>query len=166
MPTTSSISFSKSNGDDKFEREFLALRAGEPIDLWLKSMSAKKTNEASDSILTTLLVELHKKVDRLERVLNNQNEQQSLLEFNDIQIDLIGFEHFKLKEPLLVPNEIYFARVKLPIFPKREMTLFFEALDDKLAKLAKIGEVDERDWSLHITSVERSMIRVQKELSK
>lgn len=165
MPTTSTISFSK-GGDDRFEREFLSSRAGEPIELWLKSMSSKKSNDSSDPILTTLLVELHKKVDALERLLNNQKEQRELLEFNDVKIDLIGFEHFKLKESLLVANESYFARANLPVFPKREIILFFEALDDKLAKVTKIAEVDERDWSMHITAIERSMIRTQKEQIK
>ncbi len=52
----------------------------------------------------------------------------------------------------------------MPIFPKRDVAIFFEALDEKTAKITRINESDESDYNGYVTARERAMIRELKEM--
>lgn len=78
-------------------------------------------------------------------------------------IDEIGFEHFNLSEEVLEKGRIYYGRVEMPVYPKRDIGIFFKALNPTLAKIVKIHERDEREWSAYMTARERVLIREIKE---
>ena len=52
----------------------------------------------------------------------------------------------------------------MPIFPKRDVAIFFEALDEETAKITRINESDESDYNGYVTARERAMIRELKEV--
>jgi hypothetical protein len=74
----------------------------------------------------------------------------------------IGFEHIKLEKELLDEGMEYYMRVSMPVFPKREIPIFVKALDSRVAKILKIHDKDEKDWSAYMMARERVMIREAK----
>lgn len=82
---------------------------------------------------------------------------------HEVAIESIGFEHFKLSEGLLKEGAEYYGRVAMPVHPKRDVGIFFTALDDSLAKITKMHERDEREWGAYLTARERVLIREAKE---
>jgi hypothetical protein len=78
-------------------------------------------------------------------------------------IESIGFEHFKLSEDILEEGVEYYARVEMPIHPKRDVPIFFIAQTKSLAKIIKIHEQDEREWATYLTARERVLIREARE---
>ncbi len=149
--------------EEIFSKEYNALSEFEedPVGQWLKLAKARGETGESDQVLLTLLVELHKKVDRLTDIIKGEEKAHLTLREHTM-INNIGFEHIMIEENLFVAGERYYARVEMPVFPKREIPLFLNALSDNVASISNIHEKDERDWATYVTARERVMIREAK----
>jgi hypothetical protein len=148
---------------EEFEREYHQLSESDddPIGQWLKMAKARGETAESDPVLLKLMIELHRKIDSLERLIKNEEPKRVGLTCKEM-IDSIGFENFMLKNPSLQEGELYYGRIEMPVYPKRDVGVFFKAEDDKLAKIVKMHERDIKDWSAYVTARERVMIREMK----
>ena len=156
-----SVQFERVSVDTEgFEREYSRICESEDdaIGQWMRVAKAKGETSESDPVVIQLLVELYRKMDRLEQlILRTEPERIALSQKGEI--GRIGFEHFELTEPLLSPGERYYARLELPVHPRRETPLFFEALSPVLAKIVRIHPRDESEWGAYMMARERMMIR-------
>lgn len=143
-----------------FKREYQQLSESDddPIAQWLKLAKAKGETAESDPVLLNLLVELHRKVDNLERLIKDEKPKRLTLRFAK-NIAKIGFEHFALDEAGFEPSKRYYGRIEMPIYPKRDVAVLFVAVDEKLAKIEQMHERDEREWASYLTARERVLIR-------
>jgi hypothetical protein len=160
-----SVEFSEASlNSDEYLREYQQLNESDddPINQWLKLAKAKGDTNESDPVLLNLVVELHRKIDSLERFLKN-DEPNRLSLINEADIESIGFEHFKLKEDVMQEGTEYYGRVQMPVHPKRDVPVFFTAVDKSLAKINKIHDRDEKEWSAYLTARERVLIREARE---
>ncbi len=165
VPAPISIQFSEASLDkEAYEREFQQLSESDddPISQWLKLAKARGDTAETDPVLLNLVVELHRKIDALEAFLKNEVPKRVSLT-QEAEIDSIGFEHFKLKEPLLEAGKIYYGRVAMPVHPKRDVGLFFKAVDSQLAEIVRMHERDEKEWAAYMTARERILIRQTRE---
>ncbi|TKI68411.1 hypothetical protein FCU45_10385 [Sulfurimonas crateris] len=159
------IAFSELETDkEAYLREYQQLSESDedPINQWLKLARAKGDTSDTDPVLLNLMVELYRKVDNLEKFLKNEEPKRVSLT-HEVAIESIGFEHFKLSEAVLQEGVEYYGRVAMPVHPKRDVGIFFTALDSSLAKITKMHERDEREWSAYLTARERVLIREAKE---
>ncbi|MCF6201816.1 MAG: hypothetical protein L3J42_06830 [Hydrogenimonas sp.] len=148
---------------DEFEREYQSLSEVEedPIGQWLKIAKARGETKETDPVLLNLLVELHRKVDILTQIVKNEEPKRVPLSYHG-HIESIGFEHFRLSEPLLQRGKRYYGRIAMPVFPKRDVAIWFDALDGNLAKIVRMHERDVKEWNSYVTARERIMIREMK----
>ena len=160
-----SICFSEADIDkDAYEREYQQLSESDddPISQWLKLAKARGDTRETDPILLELVVELHRKIDALEMFLKDEVPKRvSLLCAS--AIESIGFEHFKLEGGMLESGKLYYGRIEMPIHPKHDVGVFFEAIDTALAKIVRMHERDEREWNAYVTARERVLIREARE---
>mgnify|MGYP003598782472 FL=1 len=164
VETSLNIVFSKGNSDDKaYKQEFMSLLMlyDDPLSLWLNSDKIRKQSQESDQVLLTLVAELHRKIDTLSMQLNNKNASHLQLEKKE-RINAIGFEYFGFEEACLVQGWTYYGRIDMPVFPRREVALFFEALSPYVAKITLMHEDDKKDWGAYMVACERAMIRRMK----
>jgi len=147
-------------GDEKFLREFNSILPGDEdaLGAWLKRAKSRGETKESDQVLLTLLIELHRKVDALSDYIKNEHKQYLLLN-ESANIDEIGFTHIKISEEKFQKDEIYYARIAMPIFPKRNLSLYLRAVSENLVKIENMHEEDEADWNAYVTARERVMIR-------
>ena len=111
--------------------------------------------------MLTLLVELHRKVDALTAIV--KNEETHYLELLHVGVvDGVGFEHFSVEDGVLEIGKRYYGRILMPLFPKREVPLFFEAVEPNLAKIEMMHDSDMSDWNAYVVARERLMIRQMK----
>ncbi len=160
-----SISFSKSCLDmEKFTREYhkLGQTDGGELSKWLKATKMRGEANDSDPVLLHLMIELHKKIDNLEKLIKHEVPNNLKLE-SIFDIDSIGFEHFKLSQEILVVDEKYYGRLDMPIYPKRDIGIFFQAITPSLAQIIKIHDRDQSAWNLYLRARERVLIREKKE---
>ena len=150
------------NGEN-YEREFHQMSESDedPIGQWLKLAKARGDTSESDPVLLNLMVELYRKMEKLEQLLTMSAPTRLPLE-QEGTIESIGYEHFKLKEGALKPGVRYYGRVEMPVHPKRDIAVFFEALDHSLAKITQMHDRDEKEWASYLTARERVMIRQMK----
>lgn len=156
-----SVAFEKVSANPQgFEREYTRLNESEDdaIGQWLRGAKAKGETSESDPAVIHLLVELYRKMDRLENLLLNNAPERVKLSCGG-EIGRIGFEHFELTEPLLIPGEEYYGRLELPVHPRRETALYFEAVSPVLARISRIHPRDENEWGAYMMARERVMIR-------
>ena len=152
---------------DEFKKEYDSLSEYEEdtIGQWLKLAKAKGDTRDSDQVLLTLMVELHRKIDELTALV--KNEEREFVNLKNIQrIEGIGYEHFKFEKDILSQGIEYYARIAMPIFPKREIPLFFKAVSENTAEIILMHEKDIKDWSAYVVARERVMIRELKKRNK
>lgn len=149
--------------EELFKKEFdkLSQVDDDSIGHWLKLAKARGETRDSDQVLLTLVIELHRKVDELTKIIKDEVPKRIKLA-NKTNIESIGFEHFIVEEALFEINESYYARINLPTFPKREIPLFFIGVDNKTAKIKLIHERDSKDWDSYMVARERVLIREMK----
>lgn len=160
-----SLVFCKADIDkEAYLREYQQLSESDddPINQWLKLAKAKGDTSDSDPVVLNLLVELHRKIDALERFIKNE-EPKRLSLVDEAAIESIGFEHFKVEVDTLEEGVEYYGRVEMPVHPKRDVAIFFVAVDKSLAKITKIHERDEKEWGAYLTARERVLIREARE---
>ncbi|MEF3192370.1 MAG: hypothetical protein K6347_07490, partial [Campylobacterales bacterium] len=125
---------------------------------WLKMAYARGEAQESDRLLLTLLVELHRKVDRLEKLI--KGDPVKLLDLGQaIEVDWLGFEHIKFNTPTLETDQIYYARAYLPTLTNQPIPLFLRALNPTLAHIERIHERDAKEWDGYIFARERMGIQ-------
>lgn len=148
---------------DIYEREYQQLSDSDddPIHRWLKLAKAKGETSETDPILLELMISLHHKIDSLEMLIKNEIPKRIELS-TFVNIDSIGFEYFKIENPVLKEGREYYGRVEMPIHPKRDIGIFFKAQSKTLAKIIRIHERDEKEWSAYMTARERVIIREAK----
>ena len=151
--------------ESEFLREFDKLSGNEddPLGAWIKRAQANGDTKESDQVILTLLVELHRKFDELNADIKNEKFVKLELAQSSV-LDGINFENFRIKEAKFNEGARYYGRIFMPIFPKRDVAIFFEALDEKTAKITRINESDESDYNGYVTARERAMIRELKEV--
>ena len=160
-----SLLFSEASSQrELFEREYQQLSDSDdnPINQWLKLAKARGETSDTDPVLLQLVVELHNKIDALEMFLKNETPKRVSLTV-EAHIDSIGFEHFNLSDELLDEGKEYYGRIEMPVHPKRDVGVFFIAQSKTLAKIVKIHERDEKEWSAYMTARERVLIREARE---
>ena len=163
-----SLVFSEASIDEEgFLREYQQLDESDenPINQWLKQAKAKGDTADTDSVLLNLMIELHRKIDGLERFIKNE-EPKRLSLTDEVEIESIGFEHFKISDELLKEGTLYYGRIEMPVHPKRDVAVFFTAVDKSLVKISKIHERDEKEWGVYLTARERVLIREARESKK
>lgn len=144
----------------EFEREYQILGEGDDdaIGQWLRVAKAKGETSESDPVVLHLIVELYRKLDRLEQIMTNSMPSHFPLQHNKA-VSSIGFEHFEISEPLLSEGSCYYGRIILPLQNRRVVPLYFEALSPRLAKMTQIHPSDEKEWDSYMMSRERKKIR-------
>ncbi len=149
---------------EAYEREYQQLSEADEdaISQWLKLAKAKGDTRDTDQVLLQLVVELHRKIDTLEMFLKDEVPQRISL-VNEGRIESIGFEHFNVEESLFEVGKVYYGRIEMPIYPKRDVGVFFEAMSETLVKFLKIHDRDEKEWSAYMTARERVLIRESRE---
>lgn len=154
------IDFSVFNEDEDLLREFNLLSESDddPVGQWLKLAKSRGDTSDSDQVLLTLLVELHRKADDLSAYVKNESTEYIKLEKSS-QIDSIGFENFHTKLNVFEVGRVYYGRILMPIFPKREVPVFFEGIEGNLAQIKRLHDRDRKDWNAYVTARERVMIR-------
>ncbi len=145
-----------------FEKEFLNLSEAEvdSIGHWVKLKKASGEIDNSLKVVVDMLVELNRKIERLEHSLNqNHDKKLEELDFLD-EVIFIGFEHFQLQETTnLKVDNLYYGRINLQTYPPREFPVFFRFLENGLCYIERMHERDEKDWASYFRAKERIMIR-------
>ena len=161
VPAPISLVFSPvSLNEEEFEREYHRLSESDedPIGQWLKLAKARGDMADSDPVLLNLLIELHRKVDNLERLIKNEEPERLELS-SQADIEGIGYGYFKIKNEAFEAGQLYYGRIEMPVYPKRDIGIFFSAEDATLARITKMHERDEKEWGSYLTARERVMIR-------
>jgi len=168
VPAPISLVFSvKTTDEEAYLREYhqLSETDDDPISQWLKLAKARGETRDSDPVLLNLIIELHRKIDALEMFLKD-TEPKRLSLTSAVEIESIGFEHFKLSEDILEEGQLYYGRIFMPVHPKRDIAVYFTAVDSTLASISKMHERDEKEWAGYMTARERVLIREAKEAKK
>lgn len=139
----------------------LSFSEEDPLGAWLKRAKARGETKNTDDVLLNLLVHLHRKVDALSEAVSGVKRELLSLELS-VLTNEIGFEYVGFGEPVLIPNKRYYARISLPVFPKRDMAVYLGAISQSVAHIDVMHEDDRGDWDSFVASKEREMIRAMR----
>lgn len=164
IPADIELDYQEDFGGTDFQNDFDSHSEvdDDPVGHWLRIAKARGETINTDSVLVTLLVELHRKIDELTDKIDGVKPPKIHLEHEGI-IASIHFDYFRLKAPGFQKGKRYYGRAKMPSFPKRDITLFFEAINETDGKIIQVHDRDEKAWSTYVAARERVMIRKLKE---
>ena len=158
IPAPLFIEFEEDKEEFKEEYDKLGAEIDDPVGQYLKMAKAKGETKDSDKDAIELLTALHRKVDQVLSLL--QNEQKELMELKyTAKITHIGYEYFKIKEEMFIPNQKYYARLDIPFFPQREVPIYFIAVDTQVAEIITMHDRDIKDYNAFVAARERAIIR-------
>ena len=162
IPTTLNFSYEEVRDSNKkeFQEEYNLLSEynSDGIEDWIKKLQAKGQMQDTDQVLLKLIVELHKKVDRIESILKNENEQLLPLQHKS-KIYAIHFDYIQAEKYTFLIDTIYYARISLPVFPKKELPIYLIGIKDDIAKIHVINQKNADEWIAFVMSKEREEIR-------
>lgn len=164
VPAPLSMVFSIATLDDeRFSREYQSLSGvdDDPIGQWLKLAKAKGDTQETDKVLLQLMIEMHRKIDQLEGIIKNEKPKRISLSAQ-AEVARIGFEIFELDSDVFEAGTIYYARINMPVYPQREVAIFFEAVNGRRGTIKRIHDRDQSEWNAYVTARERIMIREMK----
>jgi len=161
IPAPLFIEFEEEKESFKEEYAKLGAEIDDPVGQYIKMAKARGETGDTDKVLLELVVALHRKVDELTNLIKNETKELIPLKYSS-KITDIGFEHFKLKDKILTPNQKYYARLDISFFPQREVPLYFVAIDEQIAEILIMHDRDIKDYNAFITARERAIIREKK----
>ena len=164
IPVHISLVYSEASiNKEQYTKEFSQLSESDddPISQWLKLAKGRGETSETDPVLLNLVVELHRKIDALEMFLKGTEPKRISL-INAVDIESIGFGYFKIVDGDFEVGTEYYGRVLMPVHPKRDVPVFFKAIDNSLVEIVKIHERDEKEWNSYLTARERVLIREAK----
>ena len=163
IPSPLLIKFEEDKEIFKEEFDKLGAEIDDPIGQYLKMAKARGETGDTDKVLLELVVALHRKIDELTQLIKQEEKICLSLKY-EAKISDIGFEYFKFKEPILIPKQKYYGRIDIPFFPKREVPIYFEAIDKEIGEILVMHDRDIKDYNAFITARERAIIREKKGL--
>ena len=152
------IVFEEDNSSFKEEFNKLGAEMNDPIGQWIKLAKARGDTKETDPVLLELIVQLHRKVDELSALIKGEDKNLLKLKYS-AKIEAINFDYFKLSENILKINQKYYGRIFLPVFPKREIAIYFEGIEANIAKITLMHDKDRKDYDSFIMARERAIIR-------
>jgi hypothetical protein len=161
IPAPLKIEFEEDKREFKEEYDKLGAEIDDPVGQYIKMAKARGETKESDKVLLELLVALHRKIDDLTNIIKNEKKELINLKYLT-KITEIGYEYFKLKEPLLNKNQKYYGRIDIPFFPKREVPIYFIAVDKQIGEILIMHDRDIKDYNAFVAARERAIIREKK----
>jgi hypothetical protein len=137
------------------EFESLSENNQDPLTSWIKLAKAKGNIENND-ILLNLVVELHRKLDKIENLIEKKTPTYINLK-QTAKIIGIGHNYFQLDTT--IKEENMYARIDMPVFPKRFIPIMFSHVQDNIYKIDLMHNRDTLDYDSYIATRERSLIR-------
>jgi hypothetical protein len=159
------VAFSpEGDNSEEFRLEFdrFAESDDDPMSEWLKLARARGETKESDPVALAMLIDLHRKIDELTRLVKGEKVRRTELKYS-VRLDGLNYTHFRVENPVFKRGERYYARIAMPVFPMRDLGFYFIAASDKIAELALLHERDQKAWDGYAASRERAMIRQMKE---
>ena len=154
------------HGKELFEAEFekFSETDSDPISQWVKKAKAKGELDSDDYTVVYLLTELQRKVDELTKIIKNETQDRIHLQYRST-IESCWYEEIELAGEEFEEGKIYYARLDLPIFPKREVPMFIKASNSTTAVIVRMHERDRKDWDSYLVTKEREQILDMKGLA-
>ncbi|MFP4333052.1 MAG: hypothetical protein ACLFQJ_07090 [Campylobacterales bacterium] len=165
VKTALSLEFQEvDEGSFEIEEEYERLSESDddPIGHWLRIAKARGETKDSDMLVVNLIVELYRKIDELSEEIKGSKKSFYTLSRSAKVIGL-GHRRLLLEKEELEVGQLYYGRINMPVFPRRTIPVFFEAIEPVRGKIVKIHQRDEMDIDRYVTSRERSIIRELKE---
>jgi len=153
------------DNNEKFEHEFNLIGVAEEnsITQGIKHAKVRGELDETNALMLNIMAELYRKMEKIEQILSKGKLNRLELSSQGL-IESIGLEHFKLSSESLEVGKHYYGRMEIATFPKREIALYFEAVEPSLAKIETIHVRDKEAWGYYMTACERVMIRQMKGL--
>lgn len=151
------------DNNEKFEHEFNQIGVAEEnsITQGIKHVKVRGELDETNALMLNIMAELYRKMEKIEMLLSKGKLNRLELSSQGL-IESIGLEHFKLSSDTLEIGKHYYGRMEIATFPKREIALYFEAIEPSLAKIENIHVRDKEAWGYYMTACERVMIRQMK----
>ena len=155
------------NNKKQLQQEFDSLgeHNQDPIGSYIKLAKARGETRENDDLLLSLIIELHRKIDNLENILLKKEDTRLPLNYSSPVLAL-GHTHLQITNLDIMPQSKFYGRIKIPVFPPREIPLYFSSTKGNIGKIDFMHNKDSIDYDMYITARERSLIRQMKGLDE
>lgn len=144
-----------------FEEEFnkLNINTGLPIEKMINRY--KNKSDSNNAQVFEILLEIYKKIDKIEKILEDEKIEYIKLENNNYTKS-IGHGFLILIENELKIDTSYYVRLFTPSFRSKAISFFGVAIQDNILKITQMSERDIKEFDNFVVNIERESLRVRK----
>lgn len=155
------LEYEEIENEEKFIAEYTMLDHSSD-NKHLQNLIAKNKNEEAGEAMMEILVEIYQKLINIENQLLSKKQNLIPLKNNDF-ISALGHGIICIKNANLIPNQDYYMRLKMPIFPERVIGIFAKAFHEEILKITKMHTKDIQDFDAYIAKIERENLKHNKQ---
>lgn len=160
VPCSIEISYDKSS--DIYEEEYIRIidNNTDGFENYLEKLKSKNKIDEDSEVILEVLAQIYHKIISIEKTIHQKEDKLCLLEKQGF-ICALGHGVICTHSMDFEVGMSYYLRFELPVFPKRMIGVFGEAIDAQVLKITKMHQKDIEDFDMYIANKEMENLRLK-----
>lgn len=160
VPCSIEISYDKSS--DIYEEEYIQIidNNADGFENYLEKLKSKNKIDEDSEVILEVLAQIYHKIISIEKTIHQKEDKLCLLEKQGV-ICALGHGVICTHSMDFEVGMSYYLRFELPVFPKRMIGVFGEAIDAQVLKITKMHQKDIEDFDMYIANKEMENLRLK-----
>lgn len=160
VPCSIEISYDRSS--DIYEEEYIRIvdNNSDGFENYLEKLKSKNKIDGDTEVILEVLAQIYHKVVAIEKTIHQNEDKLELLQKQGV-ICALGHGVICTHSMDFEVGMSYYLRFELPVFPKRMIGVFGEAIDGQVIKITKMHQKDIEDFDMYIANKEMENLRLK-----
>lgn len=147
---------------DIYEEEYTRLidSNSDGFENYLEKLKSKNKIEEDTEVILEVLAQIYRKVVSIEKVIHQSQDELQLLQNSGV-ICALGHGVICVLSMDFEVGMSYYLRFELPVFPRRIIGVFGEAIDKQVIRITKMHQKDVEDFDMYIANKEMENLRLK-----
>lgn len=160
VPCSIEVSYDKSS--DIYEEEYTQIvdNNTDGFENYLEKLKSKNKIDGDSEVILEVLAQIYRKIISIEKTIHQREDKLCSLEKQGV-ICALGHGVICIRSMYFEVGMSYYLRFELPVFPKRLVGVFGEAIDGQVVKITKMHQKDIEDFDMYIANKEMENLRLK-----
>lgn len=164
VPCSIEISYDKSSDfySDIYEEEYIQIidNNTDGFENYLEKLKSKNKIDGDSEVILEVLAHIYHRIVSIEKTIHQKEDKLCLLPKQGA-ICALGHGVICIHSMDFEVGMSYYLRFELPVFPKRMIGVFGEAIDRQVVKITKMHQKDIEDFDMYIANKEMENLRLK-----
>ncbi|PAF54282.1 hypothetical protein BKH42_01920 [Helicobacter sp. 13S00482-2] len=147
---------------DIYEKEYMKIADmnADDFENWIERLKSKNKFDRDNEVMLEVLTQIYYKLISIENFINKREANLHILGKKS-SVCALGHGIICIDSAELEVGADYYMRFELPIFPKRIIASFGQAISEQVIKITKMHQKDTEDFDMYIANKEMENLRLK-----